>query len=172
MQISLIPRCCLFSSTGQWKLHLAELPHYLGWSCSDLQDKHTQTSSCESCTNYCTLSKAHWSHCFAKKNSGGILFCKFKSCKSSQISWNKGGFISFSNKGNALSVLFSQHEQVADLLFLFCQKYGDRNNPWPGQACEEAAFAAILQLSLKRSSKMSSQFNIRYESQSNVKKNR
>lgn len=120
MPMTLIPRCCLFSSTGQRRFHLVKLLQYLGRS-SDLQDKCTWSFSCESWTNYCILSKSE-SHCFAQKNSRGILFCKFKSCKSSQISWNKGGFISFSNKGNAASVLFSQHEQVADLLFLFCQK--------------------------------------------------
>lgn len=122
LQMSLIPRCRLFSSICQWRLHLAKLLQYLGRSCSDLQDKRTWTFSCESWTNYCILSKSHQSHCFAQKNSRGILFCIFKSCKSSQISWNKGGFISFSNKGNTASALSSQHEQVADLPFLFCQK--------------------------------------------------
>lgn len=44
------------------------------------------------------------------------------------------------------------------------KRYGDRNNLCPGQECEKAAFAAVLQVSLNKSSKMASQFNIRYES--------
>jgi len=95
------------SSIGQWRPAHKAMPIFgkLLW-----HNKCMGTFSCESWTNYCILSKSHQSCCFAEKNSRGVLFCKSKSCKSSKISWNRGGIISFSNEENAANVLFSQHK--------------------------------------------------------------
>lgn len=130
--------------------HLVKLPQHFGKQLPDLQDKHTWTFSCESWTNHCILSKSHQNHCCAQKNPEAFYFVNRKVAKAFKFHETRED-LCLPAAREMLQVLFTHNMST----WLTCcsfsvQRYGDRSNQCPGPECGKAAFAAVLQLSLKK----------------------
>lgn len=130
VQMSLIPRCCLLAVSVN-EDQLAKLHRSLE-SCSDLKDKCTWTSSCESWTNYCILSKSHQS-LLLRKTPEAFYFVNLKVAKAVRFHETREELF-LSAMREMLQMFFSPNiNKWLTYCFFSVKRYGDRNNLWSGK---------------------------------------